>query len=127
MIFRNFCSESDILRKDEFQMCRGGSRTISRTNPRVVENLPPGLHSRDGASGRKSSGFSFFGFPVPTHIRSNLWFAGFADTQEAKAFRWVGVINIPVDGEGKQYELVCDDSSQPRETKTRIAGLTKYP
>lgn len=58
---------------------------------------------------------------------SNLWFVGFADMREAKAFRWVGLINIPVDGEDEQNELVCDDSSQPGDTKTRIAGLTKYP
>lgn len=82
---------------------------------------------QDGASGGKSS--AFFLFPVFFFLltHTSVALAGFADTPKAKALRWMGVINIPVDGEGKQNELVCDGSSQPRDTKTRIAGLTKYP
>lgn len=54
------------------------------------------------------------GFPVRRHpaTASLIWaVAGLADTRDAKALWWVGVINIPVDVEGEQNELVCDGSS----------------
>lgn len=95
----------------------------------MVENLPSGLQrGRDGASGKKSSGFFFFAFLLPAPDRwSHLRLQDLPTREKAKALRRVGVINIRVDGEGKQNELVCDGSLQPRDIKTWIAGLTKYP
>lgn len=49
--------------------------------------------------------------------------------EKLKLFAWTAyrMINIPLDDKGKQNELVCEGSSQPRGSKTWIAVLTKYP
>lgn len=41
--------------------------------------------------------------------------AGFVHMREAKAVCSDWLINMPADDKGKQNELVCDGSSQPRD------------
>lgn len=53
--------------------------------------------------------------------------AGFVSIRRAEAVWSDWMINIPPDDKGKQNELVCDGSSQPEDSQTWIAALTKFP